>query len=393
MKYRLTKFAHSLKGQPMFKVLANVQARERQGEDIIHFEIGDPDFSTPRNITRAAIEALEKGKTHYVPSIGITELREVVQNTTEKSRGFRPDLNQILVAPGANILIYYAVRCLVEPGDEVIVPDPGFPTYYSVIESCGAIPVRVPLREENKFRMNPADVRALITPKTRLIILNSPQNPTGSLMTPEEIKEMAAIAAEHDVFLFSDEIYARMVYDETTPFSSPAIYDQCKERTIIANGFSKAFAMTGWRIGVAIGPADVIEKMALLLQTTSSCVPPFIQHAAIEAIMGDKTEVDRMIHEYKERMEMLVEGLNEMRGVSCLMPGGSIYLFPNITGTGLTSEQFADFILEKAKVALLPGSNFGGYGEGYARLCCVNSRENITEGLRRMKAALATLSV
>ena len=219
-------------------------------------------------------------------------------------------------------------------------------------------------------------------------ILNSPQNPTGSVMTKDEIREMAKIAEEFDLFLYSDEIYARVVFDESSEFSSPGSYDECKKRTIIANGFSKAFAMTGWRIGTAIGPEDVIAKMALLLQTTSSCVTPFIQYAALEAINGDQSEVKKMVNEYKERRDILVEGLNSIKGISCLSPGGAIYLFPNITGTGMTSEEFADFILREANVALLPGTNFGEYGEGYVRMCCVNSKENIIEGLRRIKDAV-----
>jgi aspartate aminotransferase len=388
MKYRLTKFAEDLQGQPMFKVLQKVQQMEKEGRHVIHFEIGDPDFATPENISEAGIRAIREHKTHYESSYGVTELREAVRTTTMRSRGFTPDLNQVLVAPGANILIYYAVRCLVNPGDEVIVPDPGFPTYYSVIKSCGVTPVCVPLKEENGFRMNPDDVRKLITDKTRLIILNSPQNPTGSVMTKEEILEMAKIAEEHDVFLYSDEIYARVMFDKDVEFSSPGSYDACKERTIIANGFSKAFAMTGWRIGVAIGPEDVIAKMALLLQTTSSCVTPFIQYAALEAITGDQSAVTAMMKEYKERRDLMVAGLNDIKGISCISPGGSIYVFPNITGTGMTSEAFANFILEEANVALLPGSNFGEYGDGYARLCIVNSKENIIEGLKRIKSAI-----
>lgn len=390
MKYRLTEFAEKLKGQPMFKVLEKVQEMQKQGKDVIHFEIGDPDFDTPRNITEAAIKALNEAKTHYVSSMGIKELRQASREATLKSRGFLPTIDQVLVAPGANMLIYYAIRCLVEPGDEVIVPDPGFPTYYSVIESCGVVPVRIPLREENDFRMNPGDVRKSITSKTRLIILNSPQNPTGSVLKPEEIEEIAKIAEEFDVFLFSDEIYSRMMFDESIHFSSPGFLDQCKKRTIIANGFSKAFAMTGWRIGVAIGPEDVIAKMALLLQTTSSCVPPFVQYAALEAIVGNQTEVRKMMQEYKERRDLLVEGLNTIKGIKCLKPGGSIYVFPNITGTGMNSEEFVDFLLKEANVALLPGTNFGNFGEGYVRMCYANSKINIEEGIRRIKKVLGS---
>ena len=388
MKYRLTQFAENLDGQPMFKVLAKVQEMQRQGKDIIHFEIGDPDFSTPENIIGAAIKALHDGKTHYAPSIGIKELREAVQNTTERSRGFRPDLDQVLIVPGANIAIYYAVQCLVNAGDEVIVPDPGFPTYYSVLKACGVTPVRVPLLEKNAFRMNPLDVRARITPKTRMIMLNSPQNPTGSVMTKEEIEEIAKIAEEFDLYIYSDEIYSRMFFAEGISFRSPSYLDSCKERTIVANGFSKAFAMTGWRIGAIIGPKDVIAKMDLMLQTTSSCVPPFIQYAALEAITGDQSAVNMMVTEYKERMKLLVDGLNAIEGISCLAPGGAIYVFPNITGTGMTSAEFADFALEKAGIAVLPGTNFGEYGEGYIRMCVVSSRDHILEGVRRLKDAL-----
>lgn len=388
MKYRLTKFANSLDGQPMFKVLAKVQEMQRQGADIVHFEIGDPDFDTPANIVEAAKKALDDGKTHYAPSIGIKELRESIQRATERSRGFKPDLNQILVVPGANMGIYYAVSCLVEPGDEVIVPDPGFPTYYSVIKACGAKAVRIPLKEENSFRMNPDDVRRAITDKTRLIILNSPQNPTGSVMTVEEIEEMARIAKEYDIYIYSDEIYSRMYYAPGVNFRSPSFLDYCKERTIVANGFSKAFAMTGWRIGALVGPADVIAKMELLLQTTSSCVPPFIQYAAIEAVEGDQGAVKMMVSEYKERMHTLVDGLNNIKGIKCLEPGGAIYIFPNISGTGMTSEEFADFALERAGIAVLPGTNFGEHGEGYIRMCVVSSREDIEKGVKRLKEAI-----
>lgn len=388
MQYRLTQFAQNLDGQPMFKVLERVQEMEREGKDVVHFEIGDPDFDTPENIVEAACTALREGRTHYAPSIGIKELREVIRTATERSRGFLPDLNQVLVVPGANLAIYYAVSCLVEPGDEVIVPDPGFPTYYSVLKACGVKAVRVPLKEENAFRMHPDDVKAAITPKTRMIMINSPQNPTGSVMTKEEIRAIAEIAKEHDVYLYSDEIYARMVFDENGAFSSPAYLDHCKERTIVANGFSKAFAMTGWRIGAVIAPADVIEKMSLLLQTTSSCVSPFIQHAALEAITGDQTAVKDMIAEYKLRMQSLVDGLNDIDGISCLAPGGAIYVFPNITGTGMSSQEFTDFALEKAGVAVLPGTNFGEYGEGYIRMCVVSSRDDIQKGIKRLKEAL-----
>lgn len=385
---KISKAAYQVEGQPMFKVLAHVLDLEKQGKDIIHFEIGDPDYDTPLNIKEAACAAIMKGETHYTSSSGITDMRLAVCDTTEFSRGFRPKIEQVLVTPGANIIIYYAIRCLVDPGEEVILPDPGFPTYLSAIKFCGVKPVFVPLKEENEFRMNPEDIRNSVTDKTRLIIINSPQNPTGAIMTPEELNDIYDIAEEQDIYLYCDEVYARMVYDEKTNFYSPSKRDRCLKQTIVANGFSKAFAMTGWRLGCAIGPEIVIEKMGLLLQTTSSCVSPFIQRAGIEAIRGSQDAVKGMMQEYKERRDLLVNGLNELPGVKCLSPGGAFYVFPNITKTGMDDEIFAKRMLEDARVALLPGSNFGEYGKGFVRLCYANSKENIKEGLTRMRSIL-----
>lgn len=385
---KLSKAAYQIEGQPMFKVLAHVLDLEKQGKNIIHFEIGDPDYDTPLNIKEAACTAIMNGETHYTGSSGILDMRLAVCNTTELSRGFRPKIEQVLVTPGANIIIYYAIRCLVDPGEEVIIPDPGFPTYLSAIKFCGAKPVCVPLREENEFRMNPDDIRKSITDKTRLIIINSPQNPTGAIMTPEELNDIYDIAEEHDIYLYCDEVYARMVYEEKNRFYSPSGRDRCLNRTIVANGFSKAFAMTGWRLGCAIGPEIVIEKMGLLLQTTSSCVSPFIQRAGIEAIRGSQDAVKGMMKEYKERRDLLVNGLNELPGVKCLSPGGAFYVFPNITKTGMDDGTFAKRMLEDAGVALLPGSNFGDNGKGFVRLCYANSKENIRDGLARMRSVL-----
>ncbi len=387
---KLSAAAYTIEGQPMFKLLGQIQEMEKAGRSIIHFEIGDPDFSTPSNIVAAACRSLQGGETHYTSSMGMREFRESACYATEASRGFRPTLSQVLVTPGANIIIYYAVRCLVDPGEEVIVPDPCFPTYLSVIRFCGAKAVKVPLREENEFRLSPEDIQKRITPKTRLIIMNSPQNPTGAVMTRKEIDKVYSIAREHDVYLLSDEIYARMVYEDSPRFYSPSVHDSCKERVIITNGFSKAFAMTGWRLGCAIGPEDVIDKMGLLLQTTSSCVAPFIQRAGIEAIKGSQDDVRAMMAEYRSRRDILVDGLNGLPGVTCLKPGGAFYLFPNITGTGMSDEQFAKVMLEEAGVGLLPGSNFGENGSGHVRLCYAVSREQISEGVDRMKKYLTT---
>jgi aspartate aminotransferase len=383
----LSKIAQKIEGRASFKVLDKAKLLERQGEKVIHFEIGDPDFDTPAHIVDAAYQAMKSGQTHYVSSMGILDLRTAAMEATLHSRGFRPDLEQVLIAPGTNILIYLAIKCLVNPGEEVVVCDPGFPTYYSGIDLCGAVLVRVPLLEKNGFRMDPNDVKKAITPKTRLIIINSPHNPTGAVMAPREIDEIYKIAKDSGVYLLSDEIYSRMMYSQAE-FRSPSSNDACRHTTIVANGFSKAFAMTGWRLGVAIGPREVIEKMGLFMQTLVSCVPPFIQRAGIAALEGSQSHNLEMMKTYKERRDLLVAGLNRIPGISCLNPEGAFYVFPNITKTGMTSEEFADFMLEKAKGALLPGTAFGMYGQGYARLAYSTSVENIKEGLRRMEEAL-----
>lgn len=384
---KLANIAYQIEGQPMFKVLDAVQRMEQRGEDVVHFEIGDPDFDTPRHIVEAACQSMTKGETHYTSSMGMHELRLAAAQATGASRGFTPGVEQVLVTPGANIIIYLAVKCLVNPGDEVILPDPGFPSYFSVLKLCQVKPVCVPLKEKNKFRMDPEDVLKSITKKTRLIIMNSPSNPCGAVMTPDEVDEIYSIARDKNVFLLSDEIYSRMMY-EGCLFHSPAVNDRCLKNTIILNGFSKAFAMTGWRLGVAIGPAEVIEKMGLLVQTLCSCVPPFIQRAGIAAIQGDQTEIRKMMEIYKERRDVLVEGLNRLKGVTCLLNQGAFYVFPNIKKTGLTSEKFCDLMLEKARVALLPGTNFGAFGQGYIRLTYATGVDRIKEGLRRMEKIL-----
>lgn len=372
----------------MFKLLARVNELERKGKDIVHFEIGDPDFRTPGQVVDATYQSLRQGETHYVDSMGLHDFRIAICETTAASRGFQPDLCQVLVTPGANIGIYYAVQCLVDPGYDVVLPDPYFPTYRSVIEFCGVNPVYVPLREENQFRMNPDDIAERITERTRLIIVNSPHNPCGSVMTKTELDAAYDIAEQFDVYLLLDEIYSRMIYAAERGFYSPTSRDACRTRTLLINGFSKAFAMTGWRLGCVIGPEPLVTKMGLLLQTTSSCVQPFIQRGGIAAIKGPQDEVRHMMAEFKARRDLLVEGLNELPGVTCLSPGGAFYVFPNIRGTGMDDITFADKMLEEEGVALLPGSSFGNTGAGYVRLCYATNRERIQEGLRRMKAFL-----
>ena len=379
----LSRVTKNIDGQPMFKYLDMAKELELEGKHLVHMELGDPDFATPKNIIEAAYKSLNNNGTHYCSSYGLRELRETVCSNIKLSRGFTPNLDQVLITPGANIGIFYAVYCLVDPGCEVIIPDPSFSTYLSTIKMCGAKAVKVPLLEKNQFRLNPEDVEKAITENTRLIIINSPNNPTGSVMTHNEIRKIYQIAKKYDLYLYSDEIYSRMNYDYSSIFS-PSVYDECKEHVILSDGFSKSFAMTGWRLGTLVGPPKVIERMSALLQTTSSCVSPFIQEAGKEALEGSQLDVYSMMEEFKERRKILVYGLNQIKGFSCVTPGGAFYVFPNITGTGLSSEEVFRGLLQ-AGVVSCPGNCFGEHGEGYIRLCYATSRENIKLALQRIE--------
>jgi len=382
----LSKGARGLTGQAAFNVLGRARELERQGKDILHFEIGEPDFDTPRHIKDAAIEALQDGKTCYVSSWGIPDLKEAICDEIEKTRGFRPDMDQVLVAPGANPLIHHAVACLVGSGHNLIVQDPGFMTYYSVINYTGYQAKRIQLKEENEFRMDPEDVNEAVDDDTGLIIMNSPSNPTGSVMTKSEIERMAEIAEEKDVYLLTDEIYSKMTYDEK--HYTPSIRDECRDRTILLDGFSKAYAMTGWRLGYCVGPPEVIEKMGLLLQTIVSCTNTFIQYGGIAALKGPQENVRDMMAEFTKRREAIISGLNSLPNISCVKPRGAFYAFPNITKTGMTSQEFADFALDKMGIALLAGTAFGPGGEGYVRFSYASSVEDIDKAIERMRDGL-----
>jgi len=390
---RLSELAYRLKGQGMFQILAKANKLEEEGREILHFELGDPDFDTPKGIVNACIESLRNGDTHYTNSAGLVELRKAAANSTMRgSRHFKPDLEQLLVTHGANPQIYYALSCTVNPGEEVIVPDPGFVSYFSILDQIGIKANRVQLLEENEFRLNPWDVERAITENTRAIIINSPSNPTGAVMTEKEIKGIYEIAKKHDLWILSDEVYKRIIYKEDVEYKSyksPSEYDHCKERTIIINGFSKSHAMTGWRIGIATGPVEVIDKMRLQLETEQSCVPLFLQKACIEALEGSQKETYEMEREYMRRRDKIVDGLNQLQGVSCLKPKGAFYVFPNIKNTGMTSSEFANFMLDEAGIALTPGPIFGEYGEDYVRLSYVNSLEKIENAIERMDFALS----
>jgi len=379
----LSRIARGLIGQPMFGLLAKSRKMEEEGRRIIHFEIGDPNSPSPIVAINAAKAALDAGMTHYTDSMGTYKFREAIQHYVKSNYGFRASLSQILVCP-ANAIIDFTARCLVNPGEEVIYPDPGFPTYYSVINYNGMKPVGISLREENKFRMSPDDIRSSITSKTRLIIINSPHNPTGSVMSKQEVLEVARIVKEYDIYLLSDEVYAKIIYGGE--HYSPSIVDRCEERTILLSSLSKAYSMSGWRLGFAVGPEELIQKMNLLLQTVMSCLPAFTQAGGAAVLGADDGFLSDSVHRLCQRRDVLVEGLNRLRGVSCVMPDGAFYAFANITGTDMSSDEYSESLLNETGVCVLPGSCFGDFGHGYVRLCYASTTVTmIEEALEKMK--------
>ena len=383
---RLSKITDGLIGQPMFKLLAKAQDMERSGQRVFHFEIGDSDFLAHRFIVDATKKALDEDQTHYVASAGIPELRQAICDHTERRMGFLPDVDQVLVMP-SNAIIDVVCRVVADPGDEVIYPDPGFSTYIAVTQYTGIRKAGFPLREENQFHMEVEQIAHRIGPSTRLIIINSPNNPTGAVTPQAQIEQIAYLAQQEDLYLLSDEIYSEVLYDQAEHFSA-SFLDHCRERTIILNGFAKNYSMPGWRLGYAIGPKDVISKMNILFETMYSCLPPFIQHAGVAALRADQTPIRERIYRYEMLRNLMVEKLNEIPGVACQAPEGACYVFPNVTGTGLSSGEFADFMLDQAGVALLPGTCFGQNGEGYVRLCFTRSPETIETACEKMKAAI-----
>ena len=380
---KLSEGASRIYGEAAFEVLAKAQALERQGKNILHFEIGEPDMETPENIAKSGIKAIQDKKTHYVPSVGLLELREAVRDEVKNTRGYKPDLEQIIITPGLKPGIFFSMLATINPGDEVIYQDPGYPTYGSVSSFLGAKGVLVPLLEENEFRMNPEDIKSKITDKTKAIIVNSPQNPTGSVMTKFELEELADIAEEYDLFVISDEIYSKMTYEENHYTATSK--DEARERTILLDGFSKYYAMTGWRLGYMVAPVDLAERLQDFLVSAVSCTAAFTQWAGVEALTGDQSFIPKMMVRFKEKRDKIVEGLNSIPGFTCLSPKGAFYAFPNITETGMTSQECADYILENAGVACLPGTAFGPYGEGYLRFSYATTLENIGEAIQRLK--------
>jgi len=373
-----------------FEVLEKARSLEAQGKRIIHLEIGEPDFDTPMNIKSAAKKALDDGYTHYGPAPGLPELRAAIAKVMSKSIGVQISANQVVVTPGAKPIMFFAILACVDEGDEVIYPNPGFPIYESVINFVGAKPVPLVLREGKGFRFDIDDVKNAITQKTRMIIINSPHNPTGGILTKDDLREIAQLAVKHDLIVLSDEIYGRCVYDG---FQHTSI-TQCSgmpERTIILDGFSKTFAMTGWRLGFGIMPQHLVPYISQLQINSTSCTASFTQMAGVEALLGPQNDAEAMIRKFKRRRDIIVDGLNEIPGFRCQKPLGAFYVFPNISRTGRSSRELSEYLLNEAGVACLSGTAFGAHGEGFLRFSYANSVENIQQALDRIKSAVAKL--
>jgi aspartate aminotransferase len=367
-----------------FEVLARAKALEAKGRSIVHLEIGEPDFDSPRAVVAAGVASLERGETHYTPSAGIPELREACANYLNRERGLAIEPGQIIVTPGAKPIMFFAILALLESGDEAIYPDPGFPIYASMISFAGAKGVPLALREENDFVPELDELRRLITPRTKLLILNSPHNPTGGVLSPEAIREIAKIAREHDLWVLSDEIYAEIIYEGK--HRSIVAEEGMAERTILLDGFSKTFAMTGWRLGYGAFPKPLVDGVAKLVTNSVSCTATFTQRAGVVAISQRPAEVDTMLAEFRRRRDTIVAGLNKIEGVTCRLPHGAFYVFPNITGLGLgDSATVANRVLNEAGVAALAGTAFGAVGEGYLRLSYANSLANLNLAVERIR--------
>jgi aspartate aminotransferase len=365
-----------------FEVLNKARALEREGKSIIHLEIGEPDFSTPDNVVEAAVTALRNGWTHYGPSAGLPELRQTIADYVSRTRGINVTPDQVVVVPGGKPIMFFSILALVDEGDEVIYPNPGFPIYESMINYVGGTPVPVPLREERDFAMDVDELASLITDRTKLIILNSPQNPTGGVIGRGDIERAAQAIGDRNIMVLSDEIYSRLQF-EGEPFSIMSVPGMM-DRTILLDGFSKTYAMTGWRMGYGVMRADLATHITRLMTNSNSCTASFTQIAGIEALLGDQSPVDRMRAAFEHRSQVFVAGLNKIKGFSCRMPKGAFYVFPNINATGWKSKPLADALLEQAGVAALSGTAFGQFGEGYLRFSVANSIANLEQALERI---------
>jgi aspartate/methionine/tyrosine aminotransferase len=383
IELRLAQRMSRLGTETAFEVLAKARALEAKGRDIVHLEIGEPDFDTPANIVDAAVDALHHGFTHYGPSAGLPDLRKAIADEVAASRHTSVSPDEVVVVPGGKPIIFFTLMALVQEGDEVIYPNPGFPIYESMIEFLGAKAVPIQLREDREFRLDTKELKSLINERTKLIILNSPQNPTGGVMTKQDIEEIAAILADTDVMVLSDEIYSRLIFEgeHYSLFS----YDDLRDRIILLDGFSKTYAMTGWRMGYGVMRVDLAQQIARLMTNSNSCTASFTQKAGIEAICGPQASVKVMNDEFRKRRDYFAERINRIKGFSCLVPKGAFYMFPNITATGWKSKPLADALLDEAGVAALSGTSFGAFGEGYLRFSIANSLENIRKALDRVE--------
>jgi len=389
MSIKLADRMSRLANETAFVMLAKAKALEATGREIIHLEIGEPDFPTPDNVIAKGIEAMQAGMTKYTPSAGLLETRQIIAEYISKTRGFEVEAEQVVMTAGGKPIIFYSILAVVNPGDEVIYPDPGFPIYQSVINFVGGTPVPIPLREENEFRMDIDELKSLITNKTKMIIINSPQNPTGGMLSKDDMAEIAKILADRDIVVLSDEIYENIVYEDRA--YSISSFPGMKEKTIILNGFSKSYSMTGWRAGYGVMPKKIADDINKLVVNSTSCLAGFTQMACIEAITGPQDELKRRVEQFRLRRDKIVEGLNSIKGLKCVKPRGAFYVFPNIKYFGKSSAEMADYLLNEAGVATLPGGSFGSYGEGYIRISYANSMENIDKAIAQIEYALSKL--
>ena len=384
---RLAQRMEGIGTETAFEAAARARALEAEGRDIIHLEIGEPDFDTPANIRQAAKRALDEGWTHYGPPLGQPKLRQAIAQDATLRKRFQADAANVVVTPGAKPIMFYALLALIDRGDEVIYPDPGFPIYESMTRYAGGTPVPIPLREMNDFRLDPAELRSLVTSNTKLIIFNSPHNPTGSVLTREDIEAIADVARQNDVTVLADEIYGRTVY-EGEHFSICALPGML-ERTILLDGFSKTFAMTGWRLGYAIVPPPLVEAFSKMIINSVSCTSSFEQMAAVEALTGPQDEVEAMVEEFRARRAVIVDGLNRIPGMRCRMPHGAFYAFPNVGGTGMNGTQLADKLLYDGGVCVLSGTAFGQVGADHIRISYANSQANLRRALERIEEVVS----
>ncbi len=383
---KLARKMANLGTETAFEVLAKAKALEAQGHEMIHLEIGEPDFETPQNIKEAGIKAIQDGYTHYNASAGLMETREAFARYITNDRGVEVTPDQIVVTPGAKPIIFFTALALLDPGDEVIYPNPGFPIYESMINFLGAKAVPMPLEEEHGFAVTPEKLDELVTDKTKLVIINSPQNPTGGVLPDAVLDRLAELAVERDFIVLADEIYSKIVYDGA--FASVYTRPGMPERTVILDGHSKTYAMTGWRLGYGVFPPFLAEKVAKLQTNSNSCTATFTQIAGIEALTGPQDEPEKMVEEFRARRDLIVDGLNELPGFRCHKPARAFYVFHNIEGTGKTSKEMETFLLHEAGVAALAGTSFGKYGEGYIRFSYANSQENIKRALQKIADVL-----